>query len=218
MKYCLFLCKSEQCSCMQTQKENIKLEIIRISRNEFFEHGFKNASMRIIARKSGVSLSNIYNYFKNKDEIMKEVLSPLLQALDKITEDHNSPKYINTDIFTSEDYQFTHTQMYVKLIMEFREELKLLLFHAHGSSFENFRDEYTDKHTAVGLEYMRKMKEKYPRINVNISGFFIHTMSSWWWSIIGEVVSHELSRSEIEQFLSDYITFGTAGWKKLMNV
>lgn len=203
---------------MQTQKSDIKFRITDIARNEFFKNGYKGASMRDIAVKSGVGLSNIYNYFKNKDEIMKEVLSPLINAMDEITETHNSPEYINTDIFTSSLYLKEHTRIYVDLLIKYREELKLLLFNAHGSSFENFRETYTDQHTKIGLEYMMKMKSKYPHINIKVSDFFIHTMSSWWLSILGEVVSHELDHHEIEEFLTDYVAFGTAGWKKLMNV
>ena len=42
-------------------------------------------------------------------------------------------------------------------------------------------------------------------------------MSSWWLTVVGEIVSHdELTGSQIEQFLAEYIAFGTAGWKELM--
>ena len=79
-------------------------------------------------------------------------------------------------------------------------------------------DDYADKHTRMGIEYLQQMKKKYPEINTDISEFFIHTMSSWWLSIIGEIVSHDLHDDEIEKFVSEYMAFGTAGWKKLMGV
>ena len=203
---------------MQIQKENIKEKIIGAAREEFFEKGFKNASMRIIAKKSKVGLSNIYNYFQNKDEILREVLSPLLLALDKIMNGHNNPKHVDMEIFISLEYQRENINMFVDLILNYKEELKLLLFKSHGSSFENFRDEYTDKHTETGVEYLKKMKEKYPHINNNISDFFTHTMSSWWLSIIGEIVSHDLDTEEIQKFIAEYMEFATAGWEKLMKI
>ena len=43
-------------------------------------------------------------------------------------------------------------------------------------------------------------------------------MSSWWLTNIGEIFSHNLSKEEIEQFISEYMAFATAGWKELMNV
>ncbi|WP_421918376.1 hypothetical protein [Marinifilum sp.] len=43
-------------------------------------------------------------------------------------------------------------------------------------------------------------------------------MSSSWLTIIGEIVSHDLTREEMEHFFTDYVVFGTAGWKKLLNM
>lgn len=203
---------------MQIQKDNIRQILIEVSRKEFLKHGFKNTSMRTIAQKAKVSLSNIYNYFKNKNEIFLEVLSPLMKAMDRIMDEHNRLENLTLDVFYSNEYFIKQTNLFVSLIVTFKNELKLLLFQSYGSSLENFRNNYTDRHTKTGLEYIQKMKEKYPRVNTNISDFFIHTMSSWWLSIIGEIVTHNLSRDEIEKFISEYIEFGTAGWKKIMKV
>lgn len=163
---------------MQIQKDDIRKTILLVAREEFLAKGFKGASMRAIARQANVGLSNIYNYFDNKDEIFKEVLSPLLTALDKRMDDHNDPRFIDIEVFSSEAYMREMVDMFVQLIKVYKNELKILLFHAHGSELENFRNEYTDKHTEIGLEYIAQMKKKYPNINGNISNFFIHTMSS----------------------------------------
>jgi hypothetical protein len=62
------------------------------------------------------------------------------------------------------------------------------------------------------------MKIKYPHVNTDVSDFFVHTMCSWWIDILGELVMHDLERKELERFISEYIEYGTAGWKKLMKV
>lgn len=203
---------------MQIQKDDIRKDILKVAKEEFHSNGFKDASMRTIAKKAGVGLSNIYNYFKNKDEIFLEVLSPLMAAFDKLTIEHNSPENLTLEIFNSEEYYLRHTNAYVDLIINHKDELNLLLFQSYGSSLENFRDTFTDKQTRVGMEYLQKMKEKYPHINTEISDFFIHTMSSWWLSIIGEIVSHNLSTRAIKKFFSEYMEFGIAGWKRIMRV
>ncbi|MFV0268037.1 MAG: TetR/AcrR family transcriptional regulator [Draconibacterium sp.] len=203
---------------MQVQKEDIRKIILQVARKEFIEKGFKDASMRSIAKDAKVGLSNIYNYFRNKDEIFCEILAGLLKALDNVMEEHNSSQYISIDIFNSEEYMHSQINMFVELINNYKEDLKLLLFKAAGSSLENFRDEITDRHTKTGVEYVALMKQKYPEINGEISEFFIHTMSSWWMSIIAELVMHDLSNSTLENFIREYMEFGTAGWKKVMRV
>lgn len=203
---------------MQTQKTDIRKIILEVSKGEFLEHGFKDASMRTIAGKSGVGLSNIYNYFKNKDEILQAVLQPLINYLNEIQTEHNNAEHVSRDIFYSDEYQRNNIQVFVDMVEQFRNELNLLLFHVHGSELENYKEELIDNHTRLGLEYLQKMKEKYPNTNSNISEFFIHNSSSMWFNILGEIVMHDLTHDEIEQFISEYIQFSTAGWKKLMQV
>jgi len=214
----IFFYTKELCSLMQIQKTDIRKQILKAARNEFLEKGFKDASMRSIAKKSGVGLSNIYNYFRNKDEIFREILSGLLSRMDKMMEEHNSPKYISIDIFSSEEYMRSQIDMFVELIDNYKEEFRLLLFKSSGSSLENYREEFIESQTRVGKEYIVLMKEKFPSINGGVSDFFIHTMSSWWMSIISELVMHELSHQDLERFIREYLEFGTAGWKKIMQV
>lgn len=202
---------------MQKLKNDIRKQVIIHAKNEFIAKGFKDASMRTIAKNAGVGVSNIYNYFKNKDEIFREVLSPLLAALDKRMGEHNTEQHITTDVFTSEQYLCEMIDNFIYLVRQYKAELKLLLLQSHGSKLENFKDEYIDQSTETGIEYIKQMKEKYLGINAELSKFFIHTMSSWWISIIGELVSHNLSDKEMETFVSEFITFGSAGWKKVMN-
>ncbi len=203
---------------MQIQKKEISKKILEVARKEFLEKGFKNTSMRSIAEKADVILSNIYNYYKNKDELFREVLSKVLMAIDKVMDEHNNVEHINVDIFTSDVYMRDQIQMFVDLIDNNKEDFRLLLFKSTGSSLENFREEIIDKHTKTGIEYIALMKQKYPDINGNISEFFIHTMSSWWISIISELVMHNLSHEDLEDFIREYMEFGTAGWERIMGV
>lgn len=203
---------------MQIQKENIHQQILEVSGKEFFQHGFKGTSMRTIAQKTGVGLSNIYNYFKNKDEILQAVLQPLLDHLATLQKGHNSVEHINTNTFYSDEYQRKNIQEFVEMVELYREELNLILFHVHGSKLEDFKEELIAGYTQTGLDYLHKMKEKYPATNSNISEFFIHNYSSQWVNVLGEIVTHNLTHEETEQFISEYIQFSTAGWKKLMRV
>ena len=203
---------------MQKQKQDIRQKIIESARNEFINNGFKDASMRVIANNAGVVLSNIYNYFRNKDEIYREVLNPVMVAMDKTLKEHNSQQNMSIDFFYSEEYQYRQLCLFVELIENYKEDLKMLLFKSDGSSFQNFRDEFTDRNTQTGVEYLKTMKEKYPHLKTDFSEFFIHTMSSWMLTVIGEILTHNLTHQEIMHFFSEYITFSTAGWARLMSV
>lgn len=210
--------KEQDSFIMQIQKENIRKRILETAKKEFLRHGYKAVSMRKIANIADIGLSNIYNYFENKNEILQEILSPVLTKLENFEKDHNSDKHISLDIFVNPKYQREILETFLQLIEQYKQELYLLLYQSIGSSFENYREQYINRHTKMGIEYIQKMKSKYPQVNTTISYFFIHTMSGWWLNIVGELVSHQnLSSTELETFLSEYIAFVTAGWKQIMN-
>ncbi len=203
---------------MQIQKDDIRKIILQVARKEFFDNGFKDTSMRTIAQKADVGLSNIYNYFKNKDEIFREVLSGLLSDLDNVMAEHNCPEGIDLYILNSEEYVRSQIGIFVNLVDNHKDDFRLLLFKSAGSQLENFREEWIERQTKIGKEYMKILKQKYPTVNVDISDFFIHIMSSWFISSISELVMHHLTQAELEQFITEYMRYSTAGWKSVMNI
>ena len=56
--------------------EDRRQKIINTAKSIFSEKGFSGTGLREIAMGAGVSTGNIYNYFKNKDEIFDACLDP----------------------------------------------------------------------------------------------------------------------------------------------
>ena len=69
---------------MQTTKDYIRKLLLETAQKAFFEKGFKSVSMREISKLSGIGLSNIYNYYPCKDDLLVDVLRPLLAAMYRI--------------------------------------------------------------------------------------------------------------------------------------
>ncbi len=204
---------------MQTKKEDIKEMILEVARKSFLKKGYRKTSMRVIAKEANVTLSNIYNYFKNKDEILEVILQPVLRDMKQMLSRHNDPNYATTQWFEAEDIsEVEDFKEHVKFIITYREEFDLLLHKCSGSKYENIKDYFIDRYTESSRTYLQLMKDKYPQINKEISDFFLHTTAAWWIQIMSEIVSHNLNEEEILQFLKEYMTFGTGGWKRLMNL
>ena len=56
--------------------EDRKQLIVETAKKLFADKGYAATGLRSIAEKADVSIGNIYNYFKNKEEIIKYILSP----------------------------------------------------------------------------------------------------------------------------------------------
>ncbi|MDK2867787.1 MAG: hypothetical protein PWP51_1995 [Clostridiales bacterium] len=67
---------------MQYLKDDVRERIVDAALDEFVEKGFNNASMREIAQRAQITVGNIYRYFKNKEDLLKQSLSPLIEVID----------------------------------------------------------------------------------------------------------------------------------------
>ncbi len=61
---------------MQKKKEDISKKILSVSSRLFMNKGFEDTSLNMIADRCGISKSNIYSYFKSKDEIYETLVAP----------------------------------------------------------------------------------------------------------------------------------------------
>lgn len=204
---------------MQTTKEYRRHLLMKTAREAFLRKGYKAVSMREISKLSGIGLSNIYNYYPCKDDLLAVVLQPLIDEMNGMLDNHNRDESLSLEIFTSEEYHRNSMLEVMGIIIRYRKELKLLFLDTQDSRFKYFGEQWIEKSTSIGMEYLERMKELYPGLRTNISPFFMHFICSWWISMMREVVLHEeLSQEEIECFISEYILFSTGGWEKLMNV
>ena len=61
-------------SIMQVLKPEIRADILLASGQLFFERGYRGTTMRAVADRVGVSASNLYKYFRDKDDLFEAVV------------------------------------------------------------------------------------------------------------------------------------------------
>lgn len=199
---------------MRVLQEHKYDAILTAARAEFIAKGFKDASMRDIARKADVGLSNIYNYFGSKDELFTIVVKPAKEELFTFITRNHQEESIDVDRSTTFGHHDESIDYYIGLVENYKEELRLLLYRSEGSSLGDFRNMLTDHITQVSYTYMALEKKHFPESR-DISPFFIHTLASWMVSVLGEIVTHDLSPQKIREFFLEYFRFEFAGWREL---
>lgn len=199
-------------------KKGLDRDILEIARTEFLEKGFKGVSMRHVARKAGVSLSNIYYYYPGKDALFLEVVGPVKSKLDLMFGEwqETDTLTVSLDAYTDEEYQRHSVMALTGLTIQHAQELKLLLFNAQGSLLENITAKYIDSATRSGLNYLHKLAECFPKLSIALSAHFVRTMCAHTFTILGELVCRELNAEETAHFVRDLVAFNTAGWKGIL--
>ncbi len=206
---------------MQIKKEYTREQIVETAKKVFLKKGYSKTSMRDIAKGCGIGVSNIYNYFKSKDELFRHIVMPLMTEMGKMMHEHHDvndqDQFLRYARGESDSMTAEHVKTYMKLLNNYRDELKLVLYQAQGSSLENYIDEYTEECTHLILSFMDDVKRKYPDFSEIHTTFTYHIHMVWMFSFISEVIKHQLKHDEIKSAIEDYIEFEFNGWRALMN-
>ena len=203
---------------MQVLKKDIRGRILTVARRHFRQSGYSRTSMREIAESAGIGVGNIYNYFTSKDELFREVLRPVLRALEAMLQEHHGIRGEDIMVMRSEKYLKSCIDEYVSLMDKHRSLMEILLFRAQGSSLERFRENYTDRSTEVVKAWFVSMKEKHRDINASVSDFIIHLHTVWMFTMFEELLMHSVPRQEMEAILHDYILFEIQGWRAIIKI
>lgn len=204
---------------MQILKENIRDCILKVARQQFEQKGYSKTSMREIAESAGVGVGNIYNYFTNKDDLFREVVRPVLYAFGghvARASRHTGRGYYDDEI--GRIPEILYRRIWFSLIDKHSALMKILLFHAQGSSLECFRENYTDRSTELVKIWFASMQQKHPEINTAVSDFIIHLHTVWMFTMFEELLMHSVPRQEMEAILHDYILFEIQGWRAIIKI
>lgn len=87
------------------------------------------------------------------------------------------------------------------------------LYHYFASKDELFR-----QLLKPATDTLKAMKEKHPEINTGVSDFFIHLNNVWMFTLLEEILMHNLTEEEVRSVLSDYVRFEVLGWRKMIQI
>ena len=202
------------------EKSPVTMERIqKAALEEFSEKGFLGASLRQIVKNAGVTTGAFYGYFSSKEALFASLVEPHAAALmGRFMEAQTSfadlaeeeqPKHMGE---ASGDY----VDWMVDYICQHREPVKLLLCRAEGTSYEHFVHNMVDVEVEYTLKYMdvlRRLGKEIPELNRSLC----HIIASGMFNGLFEIVIHDMPREQARRDITQFRTFYTAGWTKLMS-
>lgn len=199
----------------QVLKEEIRNKIIKTAKEAFLEKDFLSVSMREIAKRSGVSLSNIYNYFPSKDSLLEGVLEETLEEFKKAekkieTTLKNKKKLLYLDFEKSHKY----TNKIIDFILKHKQNLKILAFKSNTSKLEKFVENWAKKYAKMEYESLKLKAKGHKDILKNLpSEFFMHSLCGFFFESAKKLVSEDFSEVELKQYLEEIFSFIYQGWE-----
>jgi AcrR family transcriptional regulator len=189
---------------MQTKKSEIRQNILTESKKEFFKYGFEGMSIRRVASSAGISPSNIYNYFKNKDEIFCEIVKPASDFLKLILKNAEIKEYDTIETPEAIEWHLNFINMIYKLISDYREPLKLLLSHSDGTAHHGFKENLAKRYAAIQPCASGDKNA--------ISEFFMYNFTLFYINYLESLITEELDDYSVKKHLVELTIYSHSGF------
>ena len=79
--------KQEFIIMAQVLKEEVRNRIIASAKKELLKKGYKDASMREIAKGADLTVGNLYRYFDSKEELVNTIIGTTLEKIDRFVKE-----------------------------------------------------------------------------------------------------------------------------------
>lgn len=198
---------------------NTLQKIMTEGKKEFLEKGFKDASLRNIVKRAGVTTGAFYGYYHDKEALFEALVSPAVDGLRKLflSAQENFDDWPK-DIKKRKVYDYTSGEWkkFITYIYNHFDEFKLLITCADGTAFSDFIHDLVE----IEVEYTLKFIESTGNdalASGRITPELLHIISSAFFSAVFEVVKHDMTEEEAISYVESLKQFFTAGWKKILN-
>ena len=192
--------------------------IHRAAKTEFLEKGYKAASLLNIVKSVGMTTGAFYGYYKIKEDLFAALVGEhyayLLNCFQKAQKEftdlpHEQQPEVMSEISGACMFDMLH------YAYEHLEECKLILCCSEGTKFSGLIDEMVEIEAAATHAYQEVLQEL-GRPSPQIDPALEHILITGMFHTFFELVIHEMSLQNAENYVKEMRAFYTAGWMKIM--
>jgi len=200
-------------------KNDSHVIILKNAKKEFLEFGFEKASMRSIAKKSGVTAGALYKHFAGKEEMFNALAEPvykkLLSLFDKYTDSVMDDIEANSDELFDDSVKGTTGVL--KLIYEHFDEFQLMFNCSAGTRFEHIREKIVEIEEVSTKEFLIKAEEN-GLAPTRLSDTEIHIFATMSLTPLFEVITHGYPYEEAVKIVELMSRAQNYAWEKIVNL
>lgn len=188
-------------------------KLLQIGREEFLRKGYKDASLREIAKKAGFTLGAFYGYYASKeslfDDIVKEPAQRLYDYYLRIQTDFaNLPVQRQTKELDQVSDQGLFDML--DIIYDDFDAFKLVFFRSSGTEYANYLHRLIDVEIHHTNRYIQLLKAQGKDIQIDTE--LTHILASAMLSGMLEVVDHDMDKQKAKRYIGQLRRFYAAGW------
>ena len=204
---------------MPRDKSQSHARVLEAAKVEFLEKGFEKASIRDIGKRAGMTSAGLYRHCKDKEDLFRQVLEPLLQEMSVMMKEHrnNANKAVESGIGIRDSFHTGEVQIFRELSKAYRQEMKLLFCRSEGTAYENF----IHKNVLVQQKEMLQVIDTLKRRGVPVKPITekdMHILLSAYLTALIEPIVHDYSEEETDVCLNKISDFFMPGWMNILGL
>lgn len=192
---------------------NVQDRIVQAAKQEFLEHGFKDASLRRIASTAGVTTGAIYTHFRDKQDLFDMVVAPVTGQLGNVFTALSKTYYTDDRIVNEISYEKTIADLRIvyDFIYKNFDVFRILLLGASGSTHGDFIHVLVSQEVRHTQAYLDRLDMGCGQ-NIRLDSSVMHTISEGYINALLEPVRHGMTHEQALGNLDFIVKFYTGGW------
>lgn len=196
---------------------NTQEKLRKIGKEEFLDKGYKDASLREIAKKAGFTLGAFYGYYDSKESLFDDIVKEPAQTLiDYYVGVQTGFSELPPERQEDEMDQVSNTSLIqmLDILYEHFDAFKLIFFRSKGTRYETYLQKLID----VEIDYTRRFIDvlKAQGHRVDIDEELSHILISAMFFGFVEVIDHDMRKEKAMHYITQLRAFYSAGWHKLL--
>lgn len=205
---------------MKPINEELKSEILNVSKKEFLEHGYNKTTVRSIASSIGCTTGAIYRYYKDKsaifDALVKEPTEMLLKQF-KETSLNISSYSEDVQVKSVPEMSANEFDWMVDYIYDNYDVFRLICCASEGTKYENYIELLIEVEEESTNRFITTLK-KSGMLKSNIDPLMSHILANTLFSGIFETVRHDLPRNIAMEQMHTLQQFYWGGWVRILGI
>lgn len=192
---------------MQVLKEDIQDSILNSAKELFLTLGYEKTSMEKIAKKAGISKSNLYNYFKSKDEIFYALTDSAAFHFKKVISFFDENRFSPT--FGESGFNEMLSEYIYDLVANYKDGLILIMKCSVGTKYETFKEQLINQ---IAEKFLRDYAAEFKSTDI-----LVRVITENLFDGITAIVIQSNTEQELKKLLYGFIKYHSCGFLALIS-
>jgi AcrR family transcriptional regulator len=195
-------------------------KIMANGKKEFLEKGFKDASLRNIVKRAGVTTGAFYGYYPDKGALFEALVKPVADGILKMFSEMETDflgglgASVETGSYRMDGFSI---RPFIEYIFDHYDAFKLLFTRAGGTAYEDFMDTLVELDVDSFYRYFDWLDNAGIRFN-RPDRNLLHILTNAHYSAIFEIVVHDMPKDAALQYADTILKFFVSGWNAVFGL